>query len=843
MIIRIPAKLVVILGISLILAIPVIAKGADWPQFMRDSAHTGDAADETLTLPLDLLAQVKLGDAVMTSPAIVDGWVYVVDQMGTAYCVDPKEGSIVWKASPDGERAMGSNTSSPCVVKGRVYYGTTAGTFHILGAKDGKVVRTINIGWPVVGTPTWSPDNDRIYFQALDAVVHCLDLDGNEKWTWDHYRRYTVPPPRELVGYDRPHYGGGDVAVAGKLLATGIGWDRVCLEDAETEAKLVWCSRATLGRDMGVPVSVSIAGERTYWAYLGPDGGGGLLQAALKDGSCDSKGKDWLGVGHVILGTVAVRGQTAFYGNRVWGAAAHDFAAGPQWSLSGRDGGPLGNAPVVSSPVLSKDHCVLTTASGELIVVDIASRGSVAQLKKPPFRFQTPHGMMIAASPAISAGCVYFGCDDGFLYVLGQGAKIQPQADPLTLHEARSEVQSATGKVSDWPTPYGNAANTRYVDDPGLKPPFRLRWAVRAPGTFRPAPSADGGDVIFVDMYGVITCLEQQTARLRWRVRLPAQGATGDTHGALLANGRVYVARPQSSLLAPGSDISCLDQSTGKTIWAAPIGATGDGHSWASPVLADGRVAFASVKAPPTSQPGAVVEAWDAQTGKQAWQVPLQVKRKSGKEAIRAPAGCALGDVMFFSVGGMTDNRPEDRYQGETVAIEAATGNILWRTSDAFTTSYSAVTAQDGKVYILAHAGPLACLDAHTGQTLWRGKTPYNYLQHGATIAPDSMAVKGYGGLGGRLNITNGDGLPGKVGGPEHTCSPVVLTSGGLSLVVTVGGLYVRDAKDPAFLWISPMGFAPRNCGNPAVANGRLFVNPQDNGMVYCFEPNLAPPR
>jgi hypothetical protein len=33
------------------------------------------------------------------------------------------------------------------------------------------------------------------------------------------------------------------------------------------------------------------------------------------------------------------------------------------------------------------------------------------------------------------------------------------------------------------------------------------------------------------------------------------------------------------------------------------------------------------------------------------------------------------------------------------------------------------------------------------------------------------------------------------------------------------------------------MGFAPRNCGNPAVANGRLFINPQDNGMVYCFEP------
>ena len=93
------------------------AGAADWPQFMRDSAHTGDAADEALSekLPLGLLAQVKLDDAVMTSPAVVGGLVYVVDQLGTAYCVDPKEGQggrIVWRAAPDGAKAMGSNTNS-----------------------------------------------------------------------------------------------------------------------------------------------------------------------------------------------------------------------------------------------------------------------------------------------------------------------------------------------------------------------------------------------------------------------------------------------------------------------------------------------------------------------------------------------------------------------------------------------------------------------------------------------------------------------------------------------------------------------------------------------------------
>ncbi|MHC4916877.1 MAG: outer membrane protein assembly factor BamB family protein, partial [Planctomycetota bacterium] len=138
-----------LLVMAAILAAPA-ASAADWPQFMRDSAHTGNAEDEALKLPLGLVAQVKLDDAVMTSPAVVAGRVYLVDQMGTAYCVDPAARRVVWKQSPDGEKAMGSNTSSPCVVKGKVYYGTTAGNLHVLNASDGKLVKTVKVGSPVI---------------------------------------------------------------------------------------------------------------------------------------------------------------------------------------------------------------------------------------------------------------------------------------------------------------------------------------------------------------------------------------------------------------------------------------------------------------------------------------------------------------------------------------------------------------------------------------------------------------------------------------------------------------------------------------------------------------------
>src|SRR4051794_39896511 len=166
---------------------PATVAAADWPQFMLGPEHAGDAAEETLRLPLGLATCVKLDDAVTTAPAVVGGRVYVVDQMGTAYCIDPKANRILWKSAPDGERACGANTSSPCVAEGRLSYGTTAGRFHILDALNGKVRRSIEVGWPITGAATWA--NDSLYFQDLGAIVHCLDADGNERWRWDHYRK------------------------------------------------------------------------------------------------------------------------------------------------------------------------------------------------------------------------------------------------------------------------------------------------------------------------------------------------------------------------------------------------------------------------------------------------------------------------------------------------------------------------------------------------------------------------------------------------------------------------------------------------------------------------------
>ena len=185
----------------------------------------------------------------------------------------------------------------------------------------------------------------------------------------------------------------------------------------------------------------------------------------------------------------------------------------------------------------------------------------------------------------------------------------------------------------------------------------------------------------------------------------------------------------------------------------------------------------------------------------------------------------------------MTDNAPQDRYPGETVAIQAGTGKVLWRTREAFTTSYSSLAAREDRLYVFAYAGPMSCLSTKDGSLIWKSDNPNNYFQHGPSLGLDYFAVKGYGGHTVRYNLADCKPQNVKLGAPDHTCSSAILTSGKLSLVAGVGGLCVRDVNSGELLWQSEMGFAPRSCANPAIANGRVFVNPQVNGMLYCFQP------
>lgn len=816
-----PSRRLAAWAIVLTLALAPATRAADWPQFMRHASHTGDAPEEALRLPLGLVAQVRLDDAVLTAPAIVADRAYVVDQMGTAYCIDARAGRIVWKATPDGKRAMGANTSSPCVTNGRVYFGTTAGAFHILDATDGTPVKTLNVGSPIVSAPTFA--NDSVYFQALDAVVRCIDLDGQERWKWDHYAEYKEPA--ELTkskererghpgGYDKRYHGGGDVAVSGKRVVTTCGWDVVCLEDAGLSAKLLWCNRAPTGRDGIAPMSSSISGDTVYTAGMGADGHSNLIRLSLKDGGLIKDGSrrpayPW--------NTPAARGTLVAYGQShdgKNGIVLHDFDAKTS-RASWRDEKEA--TPLASSHALTKDHVVVTTLRGEVIAFALNAKPDVK-----PFRFKTPHGRGIGSSPAIADGRVYFGCDDGYFYVLGPEGERKPTIDDRPLHEPRGKVTPATGKAYDWPSTYGNAANTSAVDDPHLKAPLRLRWAARGFGHFLTPGVATGSDLITVSFTGLITCLEQMTGRIRWRTQMPGpEWGTGS--GMLAHDGRLYVPRPTFNIQEGA--FYCLDLATGRQLWSADIGGR---YIWnrEAPVAAAGKVVFGfATKGKP---PGTLIQAWDAATGKPAWQVELNVAgNRSG-----AIGGCTDGKVLYYTAGAGSWlwKKEGDKERGEFVTIDAASGKVLFRTHDVFGASYPVLA---GDRLLLNDEAGLCCVAPADAKLLWKRPAP-GYTRF--SIGSDFIVMRGYGGHGSKIRLDDGKDYPGgkELGGTTHACSSVALTPS-LAFAITVGGLNVRDVKTGELLWLSP-GFAPRGCVNPALANGRVFWPSAASGMIYCWE-------
>jgi outer membrane protein assembly factor BamB len=476
--------------------------------------------------------------------------------------------------------------------------------------------------------------------------------------------------------------------------------------------------------------------------------------------------------------------------------------------------------PVVSSHALARDHCVVTTLGGELLVFEINPKPGAK-----PLRLATPNGKGIGSAPAVSGGAIHFGCDDGSFYVYGPGGALAPKKDDkLAVAEPRSKVASATGKAYGWSSTGGNAANTSFADDPGLKPPLKVRWAARGFGHFKtPCIATEDGDVISVTLQRTVTCLEQATGRMRWRVRLPPQTEEwGRSTGILADDGRLYVPCPWPR----GGKLLCLDIKTGAILWTAEIG---DKGVWdrSSPVVAAGKVVLGH------SRKGAsVVEAWDAKTGQPAWSVEFNVNAGLG-----GANGCAAGDTVYFTAGTEAWGwKPEgDRKRGEAAAIDAKTGSVLWRSNEVFG-SASPVLAGGGLLLQEQSVG-LRCVAPKDGKVLWKGGGGY-FSRYSA--GPDYLAARGYGGAAGRFRLDDGKEYPGlqkggQLGGDTHACGAVALTPS-CSFAITVGGLNVRDAKTGALLWLSP-GFAPRGCVNAALANGRVFWPSAASGMIFCWEP------
>jgi outer membrane protein assembly factor BamB len=103
------------------------------------------------------------------SGVVVDGRIYILNENGVAWCIDPKTGEKLWQ-----DRVGGSQSwSSMNHVDGRLYVNNTAGTTFVLepNPKECKVLAENKLGETTRATPAYS--NGEIFIRTYRAL-YCI---------------------------------------------------------------------------------------------------------------------------------------------------------------------------------------------------------------------------------------------------------------------------------------------------------------------------------------------------------------------------------------------------------------------------------------------------------------------------------------------------------------------------------------------------------------------------------------------------------------------------------------------------------------------------------------------
>jgi outer membrane protein assembly factor BamB len=409
--------------------------------FRNDLTHSGIYAAAGVPKLKGIKWTFRTHGEVASSPAIVDGVVYVGSNDGNLYAIDQLSGAQKWKF-PTGARVP----SSPAVADGLVYFNSYDGNFYAVDTATGKLHWKFRnagerryAGTHLHGsTPEGEtmPDpfdvylsspaawNGAVYFGSGDGNIYALDAaTGSLKWKFHT----------------------GDVVHASPAIVDGklyIGsWDSYFYALDAATGKELW--RFKTGEDpdihnqVGIQSSATVANGLVYFGCR--DSKFYALDAATGQQRWVFPNKgSW-----VITSPVVQAGKVYF--------ATSDTAL--LHILDAETGAPIDllkfHWPIFGSPSIAGDTLYLAGQDGKLVAIDLASRKPVWVFQSEASRQNLPalskpdgspnyeaaftsnfyddmlvgisklHTVgTILSSPVISGNVVYIGTADGNLYAL-----------------------------------------------------------------------------------------------------------------------------------------------------------------------------------------------------------------------------------------------------------------------------------------------------------------------------------------------------------------------------------------------------------------------------------------
>jgi outer membrane protein assembly factor BamB len=340
----------------------------NWPESGFGPAHRGtnpyeNTLDTSNVGGIDRLWSYKTGNSVYSSPAIVNGFVYVGSEDDDVYAVNATTGAKLW-SYPTGSAV----TTSPTVVNGVVYVGS-GDDVYALNATTGVELWTYPTGGAV---PSPAVVNGVVYVGSADGDVYAVNATTGAKLWSSPTGGAVTTSPAVVNGVVYVGSGGGDVYALNAT--TGAKLWSYATGDAVFSSPAVVDGLVYVGSEDDDVYALNAATGAELWSYT---------------------------TSNSVYSSPAVVNGVVYVGSYDDNVYALNAATGAElWSYTT-------SSLVDSSPAVVDGVVYVGSVDGNVYALNATTGADL-------WSYAT--GSAVESSPAVVNGVVYVGSDDGNLY-------------------------------------------------------------------------------------------------------------------------------------------------------------------------------------------------------------------------------------------------------------------------------------------------------------------------------------------------------------------------------------------------------------------------------------------
>ncbi len=408
------------------------ASAQDWPQFGFTPAGGRYNPNETTlnssNAPyLQLLWKFPTQAPVRSSPAVVDGVVYVGSEDGNVYAIDATTGKLVW---PKPFSTGSYVESSPAVVNGVVYVAADNTIIYAINANSGTQKWQFSLGpsgagFPVINSMTVAS----VLINGVQPDVLYASLDN--------VNVYAINAATGTVLWDTPDWDAGTLdevsisaAVANETVYLGY-----CVLSASTG---VGTNSGSGCSDTGLSGAPAVVDGVVYSGYSDVSAAGPGVSWGFPTGSSlNPSGFSSPAVANGVVYVGASNPLSDQPASSVYALNAGTGSVQAGWPFQA---GSIGYASlaITSSPAVANGVVYVGSGDNNIYALDASTGAKLWQ-------FTT--GSTVESSPAVANGVVYVGSDDGNIYAFGLTSpptvSITANPNPVALGQPTTLLWSA----------------------------------------------------------------------------------------------------------------------------------------------------------------------------------------------------------------------------------------------------------------------------------------------------------------------------------------------------------------------------------------------------------------